>query len=103
LQIGRGGEDDFPPGGFLFAKIFQERFVEGQGGGINRDPRGNFLFQPGATARPPEQNLEKPERIAPEQSRERFPEQVGFDERAVQIHDERDLIFGRRRLRHDSD
>ncbi len=103
LQIGRGGENDFSPAIFLFAEKFQERFVEGQGGGINRDAPRELLLQERTPARPPEQNLKKAERILSEQPRERFPEQVSLDERAVQIHDERDLIFGRRRLRHGFD
>jgi hypothetical protein len=89
-QIGRGGENDFPPGGFLFAEKFQKRFVIGQGGGINFDSRGEFMFQQRATAHPPEQDREKLEWISSQQPSEGFPEQVGFDERAVQIHDERD-------------
>ena len=103
LQIGRGGENDFSPGGILFSEKFQEQFVVRQGGRINFDSRGEFMFQQRSSARPPEQNRKKPERISPQQPRERFPEQVGLDERAVQIHDERDLIFGRRRWRHGFD
>ena len=50
LQIGRRGENDFSPGGFLFTEKFQERFVVGQGGRVNRDASGKLLFQERAAA-----------------------------------------------------
>jgi hypothetical protein len=35
--------------------------------------------------------LKNGERIAPQQARQRFPRQVGADERAVEVNDERDI------------
>ena len=95
VAVGGGGENQFPAGGFLFAQKGEERFVIGQGGGINRDAPDELLFQESPAARPPEQNGQKLERIPPQQPRERFPEQIGLDERAVQIHDRAGFDFGR--------
>ena len=76
-----------------------------QGGGINFYACSQFLFQQGASARPPEQDLKNLERIPPQQVREMFPHQIRADERAVQIRDERNLFNGRRvrRWRHGFD
>ena len=56
FQVGRGGENDFAPGFFFGAQPSEELFVDGQGGGVHRDARGELLFQEGATAHPPQQN-----------------------------------------------
>ena len=53
FQIGCGGENDFATRCFFRAQPSKKSFVIGQGGGINLDPGGELLFQPGASARPP--------------------------------------------------
>jgi hypothetical protein len=52
-----------------------------------------LLLQKSPAPRPPEKNGQELERISPQQPRQRFPEQIGLDERAVQVHAERDLIL----------
>jgi hypothetical protein len=66
----------------------------GQGGRINRDAPDELPFQESPAPRPPKQNEQELERISPQQPRQRFPEQISLDERAVQVHAERDWIGG---------
>jgi hypothetical protein len=77
----------------LFPQKGKERLVVGQGGGINCDAPDELPFQESPAAHPPKQNGQELERISSQQPRQRFPEQIGLDERAVQVHAERDFIF----------
>ena len=89
--VGSSGQDNFSAGIFFFPQPIQKSILIGQGLGIHLHARGQFLLEQGASARPPEQNLEKGQRIPPQQQRERFPHQVGADDGAIEVNDQRDV------------
>ena len=100
--VGRRGQHQFPARALLLAQKREERLLVRERGRVKGDAPGELLFQERPAAQPPIKNRKKLQWIPPEQPRQRFPEQIGFNERAVQIHAERDLAFARRvrRWRH---
>ena len=57
-------------------------------------PGGELSLEVSAAAHPPEQNRENVKWIAFEQTDQRFPNQIGFDQRAIEIDAQRQNVLG---------
>ena len=93
IDVRRGGENKFSPGRLLLFEPSDEFGVIRQVCRIHFHPRGDVLLECRTTTKQNEERADRRERILSQQADERFPHHVRADERAVQIHGERDLVW----------
>ena len=85
------------PAGALFPQPGKHFGIVRQAGGIKDDAAGKLLLEPGAAPQQPKWNREQVQRIAPHQPQRRLEQQIGADQRAVEIDEQMAVGLSRHR------
>ena len=79
------GQHQLTPSPAFVGEKLDQSLVVGERAGIERHTAGNFMLERGFAFQQPEGKLKDRERTLLQQRQQRFPQQIGPDERAIKI------------------
>ena len=103
--VGGGRQHDLPARLAFRGDQRQDVLAIREGGGVDLAATGDLPLQCRAAFQQPERHQDEASRARPKHHAERFPEQVGRDQGAVEVHAEwnREILFESERRRHQRD
>lgn len=90
--VGGGDEVEWAPGAVLLPEMVEKTPDPREAVHGHMDPSRQLGLQKGTAAEPPEQGLDQMEGMLFPVADESLPEEIGPDQRAVEIHAERDRV-----------
>ena len=100
--IGRRGQHDEPPVRMFASQPGDKAMPIRQGNRIDRADMNQRTFESGAAAQHRKQSQQTTPRVGPQTRRKTLPEQIGANQRAIEVDDQHRLVdigFGRGRQR----